>query len=160
MPPTPTQATFTVSLGALRWGVWPTTCRGTTMNPAAAVEAAPRNFLRLQDGSEGEGVFFVSSIGAPSLSVRFEGDADRGAGGRMGKKVHVRRIFDRGGNELCRHEPAVRCHRRLYHKGAERGNRTRGGGGQGPGEKKKGWPRRPSLSNPCGPGSEAVAQSH
>src|SRR5512140_2378720 len=78
MPPTPTQAMLRVSLGALRWGVAPTTWRGTTMIPAAAAEAAPRNFRRLQVDSAGAGFFFVSSMLRPSLSGRFDDRRDRG----------------------------------------------------------------------------------
>jgi len=66
MPPTATQATLTVSLGAFFFWVAPTTWRGTTMRPAAAVEAAPRNFRRLQEGSAGVGVFVFSSMVTPS----------------------------------------------------------------------------------------------
>ena len=73
MPPTPTQAMLSVSLGAFFFWVAPTTWRGTIMIPAAAVEAAPRNFRRLQEDSAGEGVFFVSSMFIPSLSESFDG---------------------------------------------------------------------------------------
>ena len=137
MPPTPTQAMLSVSLGAFLapfFLVAPTTWRGTTMSPAAAVEAAPMNFRRLQDGSAGVAVFFVSSMFRPSLSKRF-GDRRNwrhrgGAGVREEGGVSGRRVGD-DGHEF-RHCDAKRAYSTKPRGGSNETERGRIGNGGGP----------------------------
>ncbi len=121
MPPTPTQAMLSVSLGAFFFWVAPTTWRGTIMIPAAAVEAAPRNFRRLQDGFGGRGGLF-RFVHVAYLPYRRDlmAGAIGGIGGFKGRDVRGQDgLYHKDADRVnVLMAPGVRCQEGLYHKGA------------------------------------------